>query len=280
MALLGVLETETDADVLAAVARVAAELMRRLAHDAGEDVAQALARRIATGHRSTFEATGLDARRGESQEVARRRAWLLELVGGIGRDPALVASCAERARDHLERARALPRGATEVVLRLGASAERPGLQRALLAGVRDAGTPQDRRARLFALSGFRSPRALDRTLRAARDARLAPAVDRATLLMQLLASREAAGPTWTWLQQHWAQLEGEMPPILLARLAGELAGALPLTRLDEIHPFFARHPLQAGQRTLRQLREQIAIARRLARRAGPELQRLLCTDGD
>jgi hypothetical protein len=133
---------------------------------------------------------------------------------------------------------------------------------------------------LFALGGFSDRGGIARALRAAGDPRLAPVVDRAGLLIGMLGARETAEATWLHLQSHWPRLEREMPPILLARLAGELAAALPLDRLREIHPFFARHPLQAGHRTLRQLAEQIAIARRLRRRAGPELRSLLIGPGD
>jgi len=103
-------------------------------------------------------------------------------------------------------------------------------------------------------------RIIDRALRATTNVRHAPAVDRATLLMHLLASRAAAGATWDHLRATWPRLEATMPPILLARLAAETASALPLDRLDEIGAFFARHPLAAGTRTLRQLEDFVERA--------------------
>lgn len=273
--LLDALGGERDPDVLFAAERVHAALARRLAPDAGEDVARALAARVVSIHRDALEALGLDARRAEDAERTRRRARLLSLVGGLGADAAWRARCAERVARFLDDGRALPRGAADVVLRVGGAAAPSAVQRKLIAAVRSAATPQARRERLFALAAFTRPRDLARTLKAAGNPRLAPAGDRATLLMQLVSSRATAETTWDHLRTEWPRLEGEMPPILVARLAGELANALPGPRLDEIPDFFARHPLAAGERTVRQLEEQIRLARALSHRAGGPLRAAL-----
>ncbi len=278
--LLSALGDEEDPDVLLMAERVHGALARRLAPDTGEDVAHALAARVARTHRDALQDLGLDARRGESADRTRLRARRLALVGGLGDDAEWRARCADRVARFLEGGRALPRGAADIVLRVGATDAPLAMQRRLLAAVRTAATPQERRARLFALASGSAPRWIEGTLRASGDARLAPAVDRASLLMLLVSNRATAEPTWEHLQPHWPRLEREMPPILLARLAGELGNALPVERLDEIPAFFARHPLQAGQRTLRQLDEQKRLARALLRRAGGPLRRFLMESTD
>ena len=145
----------------------------------------------------------------------------------------------------------------------------------MIKAIRNAQTPQARRRPLFALASFAPGPGLDRTLRASLDRKLAPAVDRATLLMLLLAGRESASPTWAHLQASWSQLEGEMPPILLGRLAGETARALPLSEAKQIRPFFEAHPLTAGTRVLRQIAEEIAIAKQVRRHCAKSLRAYL-----
>ena len=83
---------------------------------------------------------------------------------------------------------------------------------------------------LFALAGFATPTTIDRSLRASLDGRLAPAVDRATLLIQMLSSRPTAAPTWDHLRSEWPRLEAAMPPILLA----------PARLVPRIFPFVRR----------------------------------------
>jgi hypothetical protein len=66
-----------------------------------------------------------------------------------------------------------------------------------------------------------------------------------------------------------------MPPILLARLAGATADALPHTSAAEISDFFARHPLAAGSRVLRQIAEEMTISKRFEAQAGPDFEAYL-----
>jgi hypothetical protein len=100
-------------------------------------------------------------------------------------------------------------------------------------------------------------------------------VDRASLLILLLSRPTTARTTWIHLQKVWSKLEKEMPPILLARIAGQTANALPPSAASEIRSFFAAHPLAAGSRVLRQVSEEFALARRLKSHAGRDLEKLL-----
>jgi hypothetical protein len=280
LALLKALEGERDPDVLQSIHRVAADLARRLAPDTGDDVALALADQLAAGHRPGLDRVGLDGTRREPLERSRRRAQLMSLVGELGRERTLIEACADRVDAYFEQGHPLPRATSEVMLRIAATAGRPGLANRLTRGARNANSPQERRAMLFALGALPGPAGPHRALRATLDTRLAPAVDRAGLLIGMLRTRETAVPAWEHLQHHWARFQSEMPPILLARIASESSMALPLERLGEIRPFFTRHPLEAGPRTLRQISEQITIDRRLQRRAGRALRRLLIPQGD
>ena len=149
------------------------------------------------------------------------------------------------------------------------------LHRQLRRSIADATTPQIRRRALLALAGFDAPPLLARTLRLSLDRRVAPVVDRATLLMGLLAGPRTAEPTWVHLQESWSRLEREMPPILLARVAGETSRALDPSHGKGIERFFARHPLAAGGRTIEQVLEELAIARRFDAHAGRELAKFL-----
>ena len=263
---------ETEPEVLLAIERVLGGLLRRLAPEAGEETAERLRGWIALQFGDQVGLLGLRARRDESTATTRRRARILSIVGGLAGSEWLASRCLDQARAHFDGGRALTRGAEQIVLTLAARAGDAALQRAFLDAARAATSPQARRRPLFALSGFTRPARVQRTLKASLDRRLAPAVDRATLLMQLLAARETACATWAHLQAAWPRLEGEMPPILLARLAGETAGALPLEEARTIRPFFETHPLAAGDRVLRQIDEELALARAVQRHAGRALR--------
>jgi hypothetical protein len=91
----------------------------------------------------------------------------------------------------------------------------------------------------------------------------------------LLARPTSAVATWRHLQKSWRRLEKQMPPILLARLVGATAVALPHSSASEIREFFEHHPLAAGSRVLRQVAEEMAIAKRFEARAGSDFEAYL-----
>lgn len=266
---------EHEPEVLLAIERVLGALLRRLAPEAGDGTAERLRGWIALQFGDQIGELGLRAKRSESFATTRRRARVLSIVGGLAASEWLATRCLDQARAHLDGGLPLMRGAEQIVLTIAAGANEPTLQMALLEAARSARSPQARRRPLFALAGFTGPARLRRTLKATLDRRLAPAVDRATLLMQLLASPATASAAWSHLQTSWPRLEREMPPILLARLAGETPSALPLDEARGIRPFFEAHPLAAGDRVLRQIDEELALARATRRYAARGLREAL-----
>lgn len=265
--LLAALGDEADPDVLFSIERVLSQMLQRLAPDCGPETRDRLRAWITLQFGRQLEAVSLQPTRGETRERTQRRAHIISMVGVLGGSVPLMETCLELAAVAYSGGRALPRGAEENVLRVAAATDDRALQRAMIAAIRTAETPQARRRPLFALASFAPGPGLDRTLRASLDRKLAPAVDRATLLMLLLGGRQSAAPTWAHLQSCWPRLEAEMPPILLGRLAAETARALPLEETKQIRPFFEANPLAAGTRVLRQIAEEVAIAKQVRRHA-------------
>ena len=273
--LIAALAGEQDADVLAAAERVLVLLQRRLVPECGPEAEQRFRAWIETCFGAQMHDLGLARSRAEAPARRRRRARIISIVGGLARSKPIVDACAQRTRDHLFSARALPIGVGNEVIRIGASTGEPAIQTALLAAARSALTPQGRRRNLFALAGFDRGPGLRISLRATLEPGLAPAVDRASLLMLLMASPRSAEASWAHLQKTWTRLERQMPPILLARIVAETSSALPPRLAPAIRSFFAAHPLAAGSRVLDQVAEELAIARRLRTHARRDLIRYL-----
>lgn len=167
--------------------------------------------------------------------------------------------------------KALPPELADEIVWIAAGLGSESLHAACVDATRGAATPQARRRTLFALAEFDAPKLLRASLTTSLDATLAPAPDRAALMAAMLGRPTSALLTWQHLQKVWPRLEKQMPPIPLARLAGATAEALPHSFAPEIQEFFERHPLVAGSRVLRQIGEEMAIARRFENQAGPEL---------
>jgi puromycin-sensitive aminopeptidase len=270
--LLAALGTEEDPDVLFAAESVLARLGRRLAPSRGPEIETAFRAWIAEQYGGQIQILGLSTAAGEEERTRMRRARAFSIVGHLAQDESIRRECVSLASGHLSRGESLHPSLAEEIIRIGAHAGDASMHSMLCESTERAETPQARRRTLFALAEFDAPKLIRASLRASLDPNLAPIPDRAALMTALLSRPTTANPTWKHLQKSWTRLESQMPPILLARLASATSEALPHSSATEIRKFFTVHPLAAGERILRQISEQMAIARRFETRAGEEFE--------
>ncbi len=218
---------------------------------------------------------GLVPREGDDAITRERRARAIAIAGRIGGAGVVRADCAERTGHALAGGPALAPELVDEIVRIAASQGDASLHARFVAAARTAGTPQTRRRMLLALADFPGEAEIALSLAATGDASLAPAVDRAALLVALLARPGSVDATWRHLTTHWRRLEREWPPILLARVAAGTSAALDPARAREVAAFFRSHPLAAGPRTLRQIREELGHARAFEPALGRQLERYL-----
>lgn len=276
--LLAALGDESDPDVLLAAEQVLVRLSRRLAPSRGNEVEQAFRKWISRHYAGQLDRLGLEGSPREDERQRMQRGRLFSIVGHLARDSSVTAYCASRTARHFAHDEALPPALADEIVWIAASVGDAELHATLCDATRRAKTPQERRRMLFGLAEFDAPQLVRASLRASLDPAFAPIPDRAGLIAALLSRPATAGPTWTRLQQAWPRLERQMPPILLARLASATAEALPHSSASEIRRFFEAHPLAAGSRVLRQVREQMTLAKRFEAAAGSEFEAILLGD--
>ncbi len=273
--LIAALGVEEDPDVLFAAESVLSRLGRRLAASRGPDVEDRFRAWVTVHFGAQVDQLGFEPDPRDAERRRMRRARIFSIVGHFARADVVRRECASLCARHFSTGEALPAELGDEIVRIAASLGEETLHGVLCRATRDAKTPQTRRRMLFALAEFEQPKMIRASLAASLDASLAPIPDRATLIAALLARPATAPATWRHLQKVWPRLEKQMPPILLARLAGATADALPHSSAAEIQDFFERHPLAAGSRVLRQIAEELAIAKRFESKAGPDLEAYL-----
>ncbi len=274
--LVASLGNDDDPDVLAAVERVLTRLLQRIAARLEPAIRARLQAWVAIYFGGPLDALGLAPRDGDDAITRERRARVIAIAGRIGAANVVRADCAARTRRALAGGPALAPELADECVRIAASQGDAVLHARFLAAARAADTPQSRRRMLLALADFPGETERAKSLAASDDAALAPAVDRAALLIALLAQPASAEATWRHLTRRWRRLEREWPPILLARVAAAASAALDPARTGEVVAFLRAHPLAAGPRTLRQIREELghaavyepALGRQLARYLG------------
>ena len=109
--------------------------------------------------------------------------------------------------------------------------------------------PDLKEAALHALTRFRAPELVIRTLMYAVSDEVRNQ-DSWTLIAMLLERRETQDLAWEFVEQHWAEIERKATTNSGARIV-EAAGAFcTVEKRDEVASFFAGHAVDSSARTL------------------------------
>jgi puromycin-sensitive aminopeptidase len=268
--LIAALGVESDPDVLRAVRRPLAALVRRLAPDTGPEVEERLRAWIGVYYGAQADALGWDPEPEESDELRLRRAEILSITGGLGHASCVLEEASRRCRRYLVERSTLDPNLADVAVSLAASRGDARLWDDFCAAMRDAATPQEHRRFLLALADFEEPRLVDRTLALSLGEDVATQ-DVVFLLVRLLHNRAAGERTWSFVQRRWSRLRRRVAPLLASRLIEATPALRTRAHRREVAEFFRSHPVPAGDRALRQALERFDWYAAYRRSAGPEL---------
>ena len=264
--LVASLGDDDDPDVLAAVERVLTRLLQRVV---GAPAVPRSKRACGRGSRSTSAdrsiELGLEPRDGDDMSRRERRARVFAIVGRIGRAGIVREHCTQQTRARARRAahRSRPSSPTSACASPRARAA-PPLHEAL----RRRRPPRRRRPRAGGACcspsrSFRPRRELAKSLAATVDAELAPAVDRAALAARpARPARDGRSRPGDISRRPGGSSSASGPRSCWRGSPRGRAPALAPEHEREIAAFFKAHPLAAGPRTLRQIREELGHARR------------------
>ena len=218
-----------------------------------------------------FDEVGLSSRAGEPDAAKALRRTVVAFLGGVGRDPRVLARAREMVSDELEKAGTIEPTLLSVLVELAAVEGDAPLYDRYLARAKAATAPEDRYQFLNALTVFTDPALVRRTM----DLVLSPEIrsqDTPHLIARLL--RNPAGPDLAWdlIRARWPEIEKKTGEFLgTVVIVGALSSFCEPRRAGEIRTFFAAHPVPDAARTLQQSLERIASCGAVAHLQGPKL---------
>jgi puromycin-sensitive aminopeptidase len=250
VALAGHLANEEEPGIFALVAAALGLCERAASEDERQVVASAT--RALLEPRAT--SLGWDRHDGEDERVPTLRALLLSSLGTVGADPQVRAEAARRFDDpdpvdpNIEAA----------VLSTVAHQLRPGDYDKMLDRYRHPANPQEELRYLTALATFPDPDLGRRTFELARSE---VRTQNAPYLVAALLTNRVAGPAvWEEVKAHWDALLDRFPVNSHSRMVDGVRGLCGEAELaDDVEQFLAEHPLAAGQRSVAQTLERLAI---------------------
>jgi puromycin-sensitive aminopeptidase len=206
---------------------------------------------------------------GESELTGQLRGDLLRALGTLGDDADVQAGAAESlARPSLD---ANVLAAVVTILAHVGDATR---YEEFAERFRKARTPQEEQRYLLALTGFRPPELVEKTLARTLNGDVRTQ-DAPFVLRALLMSVDGRGKAWTFLQDNWERLNSLLLPNGVRRVFEAVVGLATPEWERQVLAFVEAKKVNLGGKKLEQYLEQLRIVVRLGEREGESLRTYL-----
>jgi puromycin-sensitive aminopeptidase len=230
------------------------------------DAAQRLHTRIAALVGPARARLGPDAGPdGDDDRIRSLRGLLLQAAALLGDDGAARERSAELLDAYLADPGGVDPSLAAPSLVVSATLGDEALHERLVERFRVADNPQDRERLLLALSRFREPACLQRTL----DMALSGAVrtqDAPHLLRETLTNRDNAGVAFAFVTERWPDITGRFPANSIPRLVSGIRAVRDRALAERAAAFLADHPVPQGARQIPQHIERMWVTVALAER--------------
>ncbi len=199
---------------------------------------------------------GWSARPGDDYETQKVRADAFLVLGYLGREPQAVAEARKIVEKYINDPASADPMLSEPAFRIGASEGDAKLYDEILAAMSKATTPNVYYRYLNALTAFRDPALVRRTLELAVTDKVR-SQDMPIVLTQLLGNPASRDIAWEFVRTHWPELSKRASisgSAMIVRATGSFCDA---KAQAEVQQFFSENPVPEAQRTLKQSLERI-----------------------
>lgn len=217
---------------------------------------------------------------GEDPDRTTLRAYVLQLLASAGGEGTVLTYVQEAVDAALDGRRPLDAATADSLVQFAARRGDARLYDRFLAASRRATSPEERDRYLHALTAFEDPALVQRSLDLTRTPNLR-SQDAPSFFGRLLGNPATNARAWTFLRDHWNELEPRALTFLGgATIAGSLGSFCDARTRDDIRAFFKTHTLRSGERALAQSLERIDSCIALRDAQTGELTKWLAANAD
>jgi puromycin-sensitive aminopeptidase len=202
---------------------------------------------------------------GDDDRTRSLRGLLLQTAALLGDDGAARDRSAELLDVYLADPGGVDASLAAAALVVSATLGDEALHERLVERFRASDNPQDRERLLLALSRFREPACVQRTL----DMALSGAVrtqDAPYLLRETLTNRDNAAAAFAFITERWPEITGRFPANSIPRLVSGIRAVRDRALAEQAAAFLAKHPVPQGALQIRQHIERMWVTVALAER--------------
>jgi aminopeptidase N/puromycin-sensitive aminopeptidase len=200
------------------------------------------------------------------------RASLLEILGDVG-DRDAVAAAGKITQAYIKDPGAVEGTIIGPALAVAAENGDAALYEQFTQGMANARSTEDYYHFLFALTSFRQPELVQRTLALVDQGKLRQQ-DYVRLFPALLANSSAREIAWDYLKAHWDSLAEKVTSFGGSGAVPALGGFCSIEKRDEIKQFFTSHRAPGAERALQQSLERISTCVEFKQLQGPNMQKV------
>ena len=191
----------------------------------------------------------------DSDDVKALRASLLQTQAYLGDEQARKVA-AELTDKYLQDPASVDASLANEALRAAASNGDAALYDRIVKKLESAASPQLYFQYLMALTAFREPALIERSLAMLVSPNMREQ-DVGSYLAGLLRNPEARDRAWKFLQEHWSELKGKIVSFGGSGAVGALGGYCSADKEKEVRDFFNSHPLPGAERSIKGSLEEI-----------------------
>ena len=211
---------------------------------------------------------------GESDEERQLRAVIIRTLGETGGDAETLRHARALAGALLKDRSAVDASLRSAVLDLAAIDGDAALYDAYVAQLDKSLPPDDHYNFVYALSSFRDPALLKRSLDYGLSERIR-SQDRPSFLGSLIENPALRKEAWNYLQAHWGDVQSTISPWSMPYVVRSVGSLCDEGDADDVKKFFDEHRERAAARTVRQSIEQIAACAETRTLQAPRLETMV-----
>jgi puromycin-sensitive aminopeptidase len=205
---------------------------------------------------------------GEPERTATARARVLSVLAQVAKDPAVVAECVARLREHLVSPAGSGRLAADLVgvcARVAVGSGGEDEWNLVMDAYTRAVSPQEEQRYLFALAEATSESLRERTLQMTLGSQVR-SQDAPLAIATLMGQPGAASQAWAWVESNWDELASRMPHSLLVRILEATSSFVDPSVAARVKAFCSSKDLTVSPVRLAQILERLDVNVTLAQR--------------
>ncbi len=199
---------------------------------------------------------GWEPKAGEADEQKSLRSHVFYALGHDAQDPVALAQAHKIAEKALDDPASVDREMANSAIELAASNGDEAFYGRLMTALKNAKSPEEYYAYLFATGQFSDPQLLQQTLEYA----ISPSVrsqDALQLVTRVMRNPAGEKLAWKFILAHWDAVQKSGGPFASAEVVGATSSFCDASMRDQVVEFFAAHKIEAAERTYRQSIERI-----------------------